>query len=236
MTSAVSVADVAGLPAFTLQLWLSPSFPVGSFAYSHGLEWAAGDGRVHDRASAQAWLSDLLDHGALRNDAILLAAAWRATSACDFDGLAAINDLAIALAGSRERRLECVAQGNAFMTTILTAWPQQAIRDARAALAKDDIAYPVAVGIAAAAHGLAVEAAANAFMAQAISNMTSALVRLAVIGQTDAQRIIAALMPAIAARAATACVSSLDDIGGAAFMSDIAAMAHETQDTRLFRS
>jgi urease accessory protein len=28
----------------------------------------------------------------------------------------------------------------------------------------------------------------------------------------------------------------LDDLGGAAFLSDIAAMAHETQETRLFRS
>jgi urease accessory protein len=61
-----------------LLIWLSPAFPVGAFAYSHGLEWAYEAGDVTDAASLQAWLTDLLEHGAARNDGILFAEAYRA--------------------------------------------------------------------------------------------------------------------------------------------------------------
>ena len=56
-----------------LLVWLSPAFPVGGFAYSHGLEWAHEAGDVVDRDSLERWLSDLLACGAARNDEILFA-------------------------------------------------------------------------------------------------------------------------------------------------------------------
>lgn len=211
-----------------LQLWLSPAFPVGSFAYSHGLEWAAGSGRVYDRATAEAWLGDLLQHGAARNDAILLAQAWHA--AADSDRLSEVNALAIALAASRERHLETAAQGNAFMATVRAAWSTTAPD------IDGDIAYPIAVGAACRAAAIPLDATLSAFLASVMSNLVSALVRLSVIGQTDGQRVLAALAPAIATCAGEAACSTLEDLGGAAFLSDIAALAHETQDTRMFRT
>src|SRR5271154_1610726 len=59
-----------------LLIWLSPAFPVGAFAYSHGLEWAVEAGDVVDARSLEAWLVDLLGFGAPRSDAILFAAAF----------------------------------------------------------------------------------------------------------------------------------------------------------------
>jgi urease accessory protein len=76
---------------------MSPSFPVGGFAYSHGLELAADRGRVRNRDELQAWLLDLIELGSLRNDLILLGAAWRAVAAADRSALTGINDLALAL-------------------------------------------------------------------------------------------------------------------------------------------
>ena len=61
-------------------VWLSPSFPVGSFAFSHGIEWAVETGDVKDKDSTIAWIGALLDHGALRNDTILAAVAWQAAA------------------------------------------------------------------------------------------------------------------------------------------------------------
>ena len=80
-----------------LMTWFSPGFPVGAFAYSHGLEWAVQDGTVHDAASFQDWLCQVLTHGSGRNDAILLAAAWAADTD---DALRGIDDLARALASA----------------------------------------------------------------------------------------------------------------------------------------
>ena len=70
----------------------------------------------------------------------------------------------------------------------------------------------------------------------AAANLISAGVRLIPLGQTDGQRVLAALEPTIAAAAERAVATALDDIGGAAFRADLAAMRHETQYTRLFRS
>lgn len=217
-----------------LQLWLSPSFPVGSFAYSHGLEWAVGSRLVHDRTSALDWLCDLMDHGTLRNDAIVLHVAWRAARERDCIALRRVNELALALCGSRERYLETTLQGNAFVATIKAAWSD--VLDDAFVPFDGDVAYAVAVGAVAGSSGVALSVTLNAYLAALTQNLVSALVRMSVIGQTDGQRILAALLPKLKLLAGRAATLGLDDLGGAAFMSDFAAMAHETQDTRLFRS
>lgn len=217
--------------ALPLMVWLSPAFPVGSFAYSHALEWAVETRQIHDLASARDWTDGLVHYGGLRNDAILLAAAWRAVYTGDRAALADCNDLALALAGSRERYLETGAQGNAFILAIAAAW------SCKTAPAIDgDVAYPVAVGLVAAAHGIALATTLEATLTSMLSNLSSALVRLSALGQSDGQRLIAALLPDVKTLAAFATTSTLDDIGGAAFQSDIASLRHETQYTRLFRS
>lgn len=218
-----------------LQLWLSPAFPVGSFAYSHGLEWAAGAGRITDRSSAEIWLAGLLECGAPRNDAILLAQAWKLVAQSRDDELAALNELSLAMAGSRERYAETVQQGNAFLGTIGKAWSSER-HELLAMYLRGDVAYPIAVGASAAARGIELDMVVSQFLIAFVQNLVSALVRLSVLGQTDGQRVLASLIPMLDDTASHACSASLDDIGSATFMSDIAAMAHEIQETRLFRS
>ena len=216
-----------------LMVWLSPGFPVGAFAFSHGLEWAAEAGLVHDRATLDDWLAALLAHGSARNDLILLATAHG--SSASGAGLSSVAELAVALQPSGERHLETTMQGNAFITAMRSAWPCAAI-DALAASWPGDVAYPVAVGVAAAGHAIPLRATLEAYAVAFVSALVSAAIRLSVIGQTDGQRIIAGLMPVIVAAAGTAHASTLADIGGAAWMSDLCSLAHETQYTRLFRS
>lgn len=225
----------SSLPALALMAWLSPSFPVGSFSFSHGIEWAVEAGDVRDAATTIAWIGTLLAHGGPRNDAILLANARRAMNANDLGQLAEINTLALALAGSRERRLETAAQGNAFLAAIRSAWSDPAIEPAHVPL-MPDVAYPVAVAVVAAAHAIPLAATLEAFCLSIVQNLVSATIRLGAIGHTDGQRTIAALLPAAIDLAAKAQHLTLDDVGGAAFRSDIAALRHETQYTRLFRS
>ena len=209
-----------------LLAWLSPAFPVGGFAFSHGLEWAVETGDIADAASLAGWLGDLLKSGPFRNDAILLAEAHRSPAK-----IADLNELALALAGSAERRLETTAQGNAFMATIAAAWDETPLSKP-----PGDVTYPIAVGLVTAARGIDPVASIEALLLATISNLVSASVRMSVIGQTDGQRVIASLFPAIRRTAAEASAATLDDLGGSAFRSDIAAIRHETQSTRLFRS
>lgn len=217
-----------------LMTWLSPAFPVGAFSYSHGLEWAVGAGDVRDTATLVAWIEDILRHGGGRNDAILFVHAWQA-AAGDRDRLGAIAALGIALTASRERHLEATAQGAAFLAAIGAIWPAPVL-DVLTGSLPEGVPYPVAVAAATAAHGIALKAALQAYVLAFAANLVSAGVRLIPLGQTDGLRALAGLDPIVAEVAAVAPTLTFDDLGGCVVRADIAAMRHETQYTRLFRS
>jgi urease accessory protein len=224
-----------GLAELPLLLWLSPAFPVGSFAYSHGLEWAVEAEDIVDAPTLCGWLTDLIAFGALRVDAIVFAFAFRAAGACAEADLMQASEFAIALAGSAERRLETCSQGSAFLAAVRAAWDCPALAFLSFAFGRP-VAYPVVVATAAAGHGFALLPSLEAFIASGVANLVSAGVRLGPIGQTDGQRILAGLLPVIRAAAFNASTAGLDDIGACVLRSDIAAMKHETQYSRLFRT
>lgn len=216
-----------------LMTWLSPAFPVGGFSYSHGLEWMVEAGKAKDAIALGDWIEGILMHGAGRTDAIFLAESWRAVSANDLVALNEVAELAVAFVPSAERRLETLAQGAAFLSAVKAVWPHPALE---ALITRDEIAFPVAVGACAAAHGLPIAETAQAFMQGFTANVVSAGVRLIPLGQTDGLRVVARLEPLVPRIIASALAATLDDIGGIAVLGDIASMRHETQYTRLFRS
>ncbi len=222
----------SGFPELPLFVWLSPAFPVGGFAYSHGLETAVDAGLVRDGASLQNWIEALMAAGSIRQDAVLLVSACRAVLAFDADALAEANDLALALCPSRERRLETAAMGNAFVTALRAAWPSAV----SPIMPAPDVAYPTALGAAVGAARLPLGPALEAYATAFAASLVSAALRLGAIGQTDGQRVTARLIPAVRALAAHAVQAGLDDLGGCAFRSDLAALQHETLYSRLFRS
>jgi urease accessory protein len=217
-----------------LLAWLSPAYPVGAYAYSHGLEWAAEAGDIKDLQTLVDWISDILTVGSGRNDAILFVQTWR-DARSGGGGLVSLAELAIALAPSRERRLEALQQGAAFLNATRAAWPHAQI-DRFAEATNGQSAYCIAFAVAAAAHDVPLRPALDSFLSAFASNLVSAAVRLNVIGQTDGQRAVAVLTAVAQQVAETVEHSSLDDLGGSAFRADIAAMRHETQHARLFRS
>jgi urease accessory protein len=211
-----------------LMTWLSPAFPVGAFSYSHGIEQAIHQGLVHDRQSLENWLIDILHEGSGWNDAVLFAQSHQiAERGSDISDIA---DLAEALAGSRERHMETMLQGEAFLTAA-QAWPNPVFE--RLPL---QIASPVAVGAIAGAHGIEVEASLCAFLHGFISNLVQGAIRLVPLGQRDGVAILAALEEEIKFCSSKAAKSTLDDLGTCAMVSDIMAMRHETQYSRVFRS
>ncbi|MEE1613586.1 urease accessory protein UreF [Microvirga sp. CF3016] len=220
--------EAAILPLFA---WLSPSYPVGCYAYSHTLEWAVEAGDVADEASLVAWLADLLTLGLGRNDAILLSHAYRAIEQNDCEALEVINELALALSPSAELYLETSQQGRSFLDATLAAWPSS-----RLSPLDGDVAFPVAIGMAAAAHGIPLPITSQAYLFGLVQTLVSAAIRLAPIGQTAGIRASAALTGTVQDVARQGVVLTLDDIGGATFRADLGSFYHENQYTRLFRS
>jgi len=246
---AVSVADdlrpapVGAIPApaaddralLMLATWLSPAFPVGGFSYSHGLETAIVDGRLRAPEAVHAWIEAVLVSGSGWNDAVLLAEAHRAAERGDPDRLAAVALLGSVMSPSAERHLEASSLGAAFLKAVASGWPSAALAEAIEALA-GAVPYPVAVGLAAGAHGLSLQPALALTLNGFVANLVSVAVRLVPIGQTAGLRILAGLQPRVLDMAARAATSTLDDLGSGAILSDIASMRHETLYSRVFRS
>jgi urease accessory protein len=233
MSRRLTPFDSAAL--YRLMAWLSPAYPVGAFSYSSGIEWAVEAGDVTDAASLEHWLAVMIGEGGGFCDTVFLVHAHRAITAGDDAALRAVAELAAAFAPSKERHLETTAQGRAFLDTTRAAWPCAAL--GRLLAAWDGVvALPIAVGVASAGHGMALTPVLHAYLQAMAANLVSAGVRLVPLGQTDGQRVLAALEPVVAATAERALAAAPDQVGSASFRADLASMRHETQYTRLFRS
>lgn len=208
----------------TLLTWFSPAFPVGAFAYSHGLEAAVAEGLVEDADALCGWVETLLLSGSGWNDLVLLAEGLRVADG-DGEELAELSDLAVALSGAGERRQETQALGSAFGQAV-QPW----------AKSDGERPYPVAVALAATRAGLPAAEILLAYAHGFAASLVSAAVRLVPLGQSEAVAALKRLEPAIADAARRAGASGLADLGSSALLSDIAAMRHETLTTRLFRS
>ncbi|MDO9637716.1 MAG: urease accessory UreF family protein [Pseudotabrizicola sp.] len=208
-------------PLLTLVQWLSPSFPTGGFAYSHGLEQAISTAQVASAPQLRQWLAEVLQFGAGRQDAILLVQALR--SGADLD---ALDDLARALQPSSERLSETLEQGTAFARTVaaLTGRPLPAR------------CLPVAVGEAAAPLNLPAAQVAALYLHAFSSNLTSVAMRFMPLGQEAGQGVLASLHPVIDALSAQVAQLTLDDLGSSAMGADLSALAHETMDVRIYRT
>jgi urease accessory protein len=220
---------------YRLMAWFSPSYPIGAFSYSSGLEWAVGSGDIIDADSLLGWLKVMMTDGAGFYDGVFFVHAWRACDRSDDASLCAILELAAALTPSRERFLETTAQGRAFLEATRAAWPCATL-NRLTATGDYALAYPVVAGAAATGHHIPLERALPTYLQALAANWVSAGVRLIPLGQTDGQRVIASLEPIVAVTAERALLAALDDAGSAAFCADLASMRHETQYTRLFRS
>ena len=242
MTVGIIVSDeqcrFAPLAILRLQSWLSPAFPTGSYSYSHGLEWAVEAGHIHGRQTLVDWLQADLCYGSGRNEAIFFSEAWNCALDDDREKLFEIAELAAAFRGTSEFALESSQQAAACLATLRQVWPDRVLDWLSEILREHHVqpALAVVLGVRSARQGIPASLTLPAFLQSYISNLVACGVRLIPLGQTDGQLAIAELEEAVLAASAQAKKATIDDLGSAAFMVDLASMAHEAQYTRLFRS
>ena len=229
---------VPALALLRLQSWLSPAFPTGSYSYSHGLEWAVEAGHIHDRDSLVDWLEADLSYGSGRNEAIFFSQAWRCATDNDRAKLFEIAELASAFRATSEFALESSQQAAACLAMLRQVWPDRLLDWLAEVLRESNVqpAVSVVLGIRSARQGIPASLALPAFLLSYIASLVAAGVRLIPLGQTDGQRAIAGLEEAVLAASAQAEKATMNDLGSAALMVDLASIAHETQYTRLCRS
>jgi urease accessory protein len=204
----------------TLAQWFSPAYPIGSFAYSHGMEWAIETGGVHDSATLGAWVGDVLEYGAGCNDALFLAAAYGSDDPRD------VNNICRAFAPSKERLMEADLQGAAFGEITSEIWGHD----------MPPMAYPVAVGWAARLGELPLSLTSQMYLQSFASALISVGMRLIPLGQRKGHRLIQGFAPLCGRIAEQTANGDLDALSATAFLPDIASMKHETQYSKVFRT
>jgi urease accessory protein len=226
------------LALLRLQSWLSPAFPTGSYSYSHGLEWAVEVGHIHDHKSLVDWLEADLCYGSGRNEAIFFSEAWRSTIGNDLAKIFEIAEQAAAFRGTSEFALESSQPAAACLATFRRVWPDRVLDWLSEILRERHVqpALAVVLGVRSARQGIPASLALPAFLQSYVANLVAAGVRLIPLGQTEGQLAIAELEEAVLGASAQARKTTIDDLGSAAFMVELASMAHATQYTRLFRS
>ncbi len=223
MATAGPMATPTDADILTLTQWLSPAYPVGGFAYSHGLEAAIDGGTVANSRDTEAWISDVLEHGSGWNDAVFVVAAFNAH---DKEELINVDIAARAFCATSERLMETELLGQAFGNVTKGVWE----------LDLGQFTYPVSIGRAARLQNLPLLLTTKMFLQAFASNLVACATRLVPLGQTEAQRLIRQLTPLCAQIAERAKKASLDELSSTTFLGDIAAMKHETQYSRIFRT
>ena len=221
-----------------LMTWLSPSFPVGAYTYSHGVEFAVEEGLVHSGDSLKDWCEGAVLYGSGALEGVFFKEAWRLGESGQVDELIALNEYANAMRPTSELALESEAQGRAFLSTMLDILPNPHLKQLRLVLQdqKEHAAYPVIVGAVCGFAKIPCQSALAAFLHAFVANLVSAGVRLVPLGQTAGQQALASLKETVAIATAKAMQTDFSDIGSCAPVIDWASMQHETQYTRLFRS
>ena len=237
-TAMAMTTEAAAL--YRLLAWASPTFPTGAFSYSHGLEMAAADGVVHNRTSLESWIAATVSHGSGRVDADILRDSWRAATMGDDAAAAGANHRGVAYRATAELALESGQQGAAFLAAYQAAWCVDDKEEPSPPIGGrgqgEGQCHAAVFGAAAARAGITLADTLTAYLQTFAANLMSAGLRLGIIGQTDGQRILAALEPVVGIAVAASIARDAADFGAAAFAVDLASMAHETQYSRLFRS
>lgn len=223
---------------FRLLSWLSPSFPVGAYAYSHGLEFAVETGAVSNSDELSKWIEAVILLGGGRNDAIFFVSAWHAGQDEKYGLILEIAERAMAHRSTAELALETEAQGSAFLRAINSAWENKKFDELMGPILKADIpiAYPVVVAVAMVSSGIPLKFGLVAYLHAFVSNLVSAGMRLIPLGQSAGQKVLSDLQGKVQEAAVNAENRTLDDLGSTAPVIDWASSNHETQYTRLFRS
>jgi urease accessory protein len=217
-----------------LLTWTSPSYPIGAFTYSHGLETAVDSGEVCNVDTLVKYILAVLEHGGGWIDAVMFVHCWQ--SAGNDEALDELAELAAAFRSSKETALESHQQGRAFLTVTRRAWPHPALDNFAARNADRPIAHAAVMAIACAAHGISLEAGLLAYLHGTAANLVSAGVRLVPLGQTDGQIATARLALSIDGVVKRALLTPIEDLGTATPLLELASIHHETLYTRLFRS
>ena len=210
----------------------SPALPLGAFAYSQGIEYAAEAGWVRDEATAVDWIIGLLDGPVRHLDLPLLSRMHDAWLAGDVATVREWSSLLLAFRESAELEQEDLHLGHSLARVLVG----HGVASAQDWTRSEDATFAALHALAAATWTIPSRSALLGYGFAWAEAQTGALSRLLPLGQLAIQRVLSRIIEALPAAVEGAEQVPDDDIGALAPSHAIASALHETQYCRLFRS
>jgi len=203
-------------PHQILQVWFSSSFPIGSYAYSHGLEALIDDKKIKNKDDVKEFLDALLFYGTLRNDYIFMKSIYKGEE---------INQLILASASSKERQIEMIDMGNSFRKIMKDSWELSL---------PENTSFIYCLAKAGLYFDIKFDDLIKFYLQSFISNLINVCVKHIPMSQKDGQSLNVIFINQIQEFLSHSDKLTLKDIGTTFFIGDIFAIKHENLDSRIY--
>ncbi len=203
-------------PHQILQIWFSSSFPIGSYAYSHGLEALIDDKKIKNKDNVKEFLDALLFYGTLRNDYIFMKSIYKGGE---------INELILASASSKERKIEMIDMGNSFRKIMKDSWELSL---------PENTSFIYCLAKAGLHFDIKFDDLIKFYLQSFISNLINTCVKHIPMSQKDGQTLNFIFINQIQEFLTHSDKLTLNDIGTTFFIGDIYAIKHENLDSRIY--
>ncbi len=203
-------------PHQILQVWFSSSFPIGSYAYSHGLEALIDDKKIKNRDDVKEFLDALLFYGTLRNDYIFMKSIYKGEE---------INELILGSASSKERQIEMIDMGNSFRKIMKDSWELSL---------PENTSFIYCLAKAGLHFDIKFDDLIKFYLQSFISNLINVCVKHIPMSQKDGQSLNVIFINQIQDFLNQSDKLTIKDIGTTFFIGDIYAIKHENLDSRIY--
>ena len=202
-------------PHQILQIWFSSSFPIGSYAYSHGLEALIDDKKIKNNNDVKEFLDALLFYGTLRNDYIFMKSIYKGEE---------VNELILASATSKERQIEMIDMGNSFRKIMKDSWEL---------FLPENTSFIYCLAKAGLHFNIKFDDLIKFYLQSFISNLINVCVKHIPMSQKDGQSLNVIYINQIQDFLNQSDKLTIKDIGTTFFIGDIYAIKHENLDSRI---
>ena len=203
-------------PLQILQIWFSSSFPIGSYAYSHGLEALIDNKKIKNKDEVKEYLNALLFFGTLRNDFIFIKSIY--------DG-EEIDELILASATSKERKIEMIDMGNSFRKIMKDSW---------GLALPENTSFIYCLAKAGLYFNINFDDLIKFYLQSFISNLINVCVKHIPMSQKDGQIINVNFIDQIQKFLTQSKHLTLNDVGSTFFIGDIFSIKHERLESRIY--
>ncbi len=231
-TMTTRMTDKHSLSLVRLLQLVSPALPVGAYAYSQGMEHAVQADWVHDRNTAQEWITGVMQHNLATLDLPVLC---RCHDAWKNEDETALHHWSRFLGACRETA-ELRAEDRQMGLALCRLLQDLQIAEANPWLAEAHCNWVLMFALAAVRWEIPLPEACTGFLWSWCENQVAAAIKLVPLGQTDGQRILQVCSQQIPGLVQQAQTLPDDALGQFSPALAIGSALHEGQYSRMFRS